>query len=1600
MLIAIRKYKFESSYPELDKAQKAAQNLAEILVKGGYCHAHPELLDGGSNMAVGDALTKWVDGIEDGDTIVIYWTGHGKSDSDGHFLITENSPPSGLTGFNAVRASELGSVVAKSAADKVLILLDTCYSGTGAKDVFNTVATVLAARPERPGRCLAYAVIASAHPLKKAQEGIFSQALAEVLSLPPQPEWGWTDNDQYLNPSAIAVAIAKLKKLDPYFSAHGYDQCFFPNPRFRGELPAQDVETGRRRLAEDHFLQASRGIEVGELGWYFVGRKRLMTELVTWLNTAKHGLVVVTGSAGSGKSAVVGRVATLSDPALRAAAERAEALAGVPEKSLPPKGIVDVAAHLKDKTLLDCIGAVASGLDIGLAERDRDNPATLVQKVGGLGRRVTLLFDALDEAHPGYPDTIGRHLVRPLSALPQVRVLVGTRRSPDGAVIPEDQPRHGRLRLLFGESVRVLDLDDEPETANDIAEYVRLRLAGSRHRSDQAGIRRSAAAVATKANGIFLYARIVARTLQDLDRLDVDLPANARGAFVEDLIRRFGEQAEKVNELLAALAWVQGKGLTRAVWAPIATALSHRGQRYNDRDVAWVLAHAGWYIIEAGEDGQAVYRLVHQVFTDHYREDIDPQEAHARITAALTAGISSKDWLNSDGYLRRHLASHAAAARRLDALITDPGYLAVADPSGLLPELATVADPRAREIAYVYRLIAHELLKMKPVERMALIHLTAWQEAPALAATLEPAVATAWRCRWAKCNRSSPHLVLGRHEFVVRAVDIGEVDGTPMVVSGGGDGTIRLWDARSGAVKGPPMSGSKVVVTAAALGKVDGVPVVVSAGEEHGGFAPVQLWDVHNATTMGEPLLYGLSTTAQAVALKEIEGVPVVAVTELRGPVVRLCDVRTRTWREIPRHVVQAPAPDDVYANLKPGMTEHEVCARLGSARATTELGAGKRILTWILPASGDLFPPQFDALFVNGKLERYNKGLLQPGGASVVLGQLDDIPVVISGGLEDTIGIWDARTLALRTAFKCQKGGGSVVTLGEVDGHPVVATGGFDGIVQLWDARSGTPKGPPLAGHRGLVTAVAMREVDGVPVVVSGGADSTVRLWDARSGTSFCGPLIGHQAPVRAVAVGNADGRPVVVSGSDDGTLRLWDVRDSASRNHLPADHRYNFDSVALGLVDGTPVVVTGEADGTVQLWDAHSGAAKGERLTGHEGFVAGVALGEVDGTPVVTSGGKDGTVRLWDARSGEAKGQPLTGHDGVVMAMGLGKVDDVPVVVSGGKDGTVRLWDARNVAPVDIPPFSHGKPVRAVALAKVGGVPMVVSGGYDGAVVLWDARTGKPRSVFIGHQGEVETVAIYETASASVVVSGARDSTMRLWDARRDRPYVAGSRGLTAHWAVVFDPDAKVAPMELGMLLPPSPTSSDHPLLWTVGLGEVTDMPVIVIGKTGQPVRLWDARTGMLRGESLADARHVSWVWSGVNIQGMSGVRKAQAGIIVPNGKGKYRIKFGEYLENFRFAKDNQLLLESAELLSGHDQDWVSNIAVGALGEAPVVVSGGEDGTVRLWAANPPWLLQSVPQRYRIKDLAVGKDSEVAVCTSAGLLMLDFYPATKEFR
>ena len=74
-------------------------------------------------------------------------------------------------------------------------------------------------------------------------------------------------------------------------------------------------------------------------------------------------------------------------------------------------------------------------------------------------------------------------------------------------------------------------------------------------------------------------------------------------------------------------------------------------------------------------------------------------------------------------------------------------------------------------------------------------------------------------------------------------------------------------------------------------------------------------------------------------------------------------------------------------------------------------------------------------------------------------------------------------------------------VAVGRAGDRDVIVSGGDDGTVRVWDAVTGQPAVPPLTGHTGGVYAVAVGRAGDRDVIVSGGHDGTVRVWDAVTG-------------------------------------------------------------------------------------------------------------------------------------------------------------------------------------------------------------------------------------------------------------------------------------------------------------------------------------------------------------------------------------------------------------------------------------------------------------------------------------------------------------------
>ena len=222
-----------------------------------------------------------------------------------------------------------------------------------------------------------------------------------------------------------------------------------------------------------HWRPRARGVSIdSERGWRFRGRVAALTRIVSWLDRPRpdRRVLVVSGSPGVGKSAVLGRIVTTADSTVRAMLPPGDT--GV----LASVGSVSCAVHAKGKTALEVAEEIARAASARLpGEPDDLAPAIRDALSERAGSRFNVIIDALDEAaSPAQARPVIDAVVLPLvetCADVECTVAVGTRRRDDD----------GDMLSRFGAALDTVDLDDPRYFAQeDLTAYALacLQLAG------------------------------------------------------------------------------------------------------------------------------------------------------------------------------------------------------------------------------------------------------------------------------------------------------------------------------------------------------------------------------------------------------------------------------------------------------------------------------------------------------------------------------------------------------------------------------------------------------------------------------------------------------------------------------------------------------------------------------------------------------------------------------------------------------------------------------------------------------------------------------------------------------------------------------------------------------------------------------------------------------------------------------------------------------------------------------------------------------------------------------------------------------------------
>jgi WD40 repeat protein len=1345
------------------------------------------------------------------DAVVLFVSGHGYYDGKHHFIILKGSDINHL-GATAVATADVVGWLAETEIKHLLVIMDMCFAGKAAADTVPLLGQV-------PNTWIILAT-ATGEP---AHTGALTSAISHFLSLLNSsngtgrqfshgPYLRVDEFVEYIQ-DQLKASHQQLATLQPVlFDLNGFSRCL-PNPLYRADndvplagsrrdlaLPSADLDT--------HWDPRARGVtEIREPGWLFTGRAQLMRKLIG-AASGEPGTLLVTGRAGSGKSAALARLVTLSDPDF--VARYAEPVAAISDDLKPAVGTVDVAVLATGKTAAEimaqicrALGTLALGGPTPNLEEARN---AWRQWIRSSDEPVTIVIDAVDEAF--LPSEVINDVLPELrqgDAGRRVRLLVGVRSAGRNAQPSAAGMADGRYQLALAdlaekalESAERVGVDEDPWwSRSDVVTYIvsLLRVpVQSPYHNDRISAQAVAEVLADAAGTSYLVARIAAAALaQRAEVVGPDDPSwraaineGVFGVFRDDFRKTLTEpdDRERAVNLLRPLAFARGRGLPWRIWRLVADAVADDPARYpadavpsyGDDAINWLLGNRiSAYLVADHEDGITVYRLFHDnlrtTLQERWRDVLeesatggdDRVAVEERIADALRLEARPRQWneyLNPPRpYVRRHAVEHAAAGNALDEGFLSAEFLPYVDAPRLMaltfaaPAPAPDPDPdgaipatNGGDLVRVWRKVAHAWDWASPAANADV--LAFWAKA---SETRVPRTRLGglWTTRWAHWPVGEGEII-GRHDDKVSAVAVNVLrDGTPV-----------------------------------AVGSYGGRPEFLGADQPGRRRETVRAWDLGDGTPYAAPLI--------------------------------------------------APAMDVLDRFAVAVLGDGTLIALTGVNR----FGRGGEIQAWNL-ATGQPFRGPLPLAY--GR--RRSRTMAMPLDSIAMAVSRDGTPIAVTSSNDRSAQAWDLATGSpigagvadevdfVYAAAVLPDGTPIAVTVS----YPIAATNSDDSSVQVWDLATGSPIGAPLTGtpimsYIRQPLAVLVRP-DAVLNAVTGDSEGAVRVWNLHDGTQIGPPLTalpGTGAGISAVAAATLpNGTPIAVTGSLDGAIRVWNLAHHAALTD-PPHSAADANAVATTVLDGTPFAVTGSRDGTVQVRDLHDGTPIGPLLAVPRGTVAGVnAVATAvlpDGTLVAVTASPDGTVQVWDLHDGTPIGAPLTGaavFDTPEDAPGTGvatvaiaiPANGTPIAVTGSSVDRLRVWDLAARTPVGslLTGHTHEIPVAAAILSD--GTPIAVtrrvehdrgtkSEGYwlvpvdkpsddtDPTVVrAWNLATGTPvGKPLTGALGAVTAVgAAVLPDGTPLAVTGSPDGTVRVWNLAAGTPIGAPLPGHTGHVAAI---------------------------------------------------------------------------------------------------------------------------------------------------------------------------------------------------------------------
>ncbi|MFH8493974.1 NACHT and WD repeat domain-containing protein [Streptomyces coeruleorubidus] len=931
-----------------------------------------------------------------------------------------------------------------------LFLLDLCRSGRSARLPFLL---------QHAGRDTYAWVIAAAASDEEAYDGRFSLATAEVLDELARTGLGTSTTRPYVAFSVVARRIRQRVEAMPGIPQtvvatpldQGLDDPllpFFPNPNYR-EDPLQaakeSVAAAIRPFMDDLLDQGAPDTEhfVDRAGTHFAGRRPQLRKLAAWLDDeTSHGLAVVTGSPGVGKSALLGAVVCSAHPRLAEVIPYVRMRLQAQEPDGCPSVVSHMAAvHARQRRLREVIASIADQLRLSEPPHGW-NADALISALSNLGERPVIVLDALDEAVDSA--SLAKDLLlklatakygpkHPRKGQPVCWLLIGMRPWSNLRDLYDLAASHNGLIDLGAVGSAELQADLTAHLASRFADLPAYRPRTARLVRDKLASVVAARLIRETADapfGAFLVATIFARSLeklpvakteQEASRLANSVPTDLPGLLEMDLASRADPGA--MRAVLTALAHAQGDGMPVEV-ASVLVPLFHQGPV---EGLQKLVSECRFYTrTTVDSDGTSLYRLFHQGLADYLCGVSEPGSAEARCSDAsaiidrlLNSGLvgsdaltGSRSWATAAPYVLRHVLSHAATAdgEIVKALLEDTDFLIHADPDQVLPY---VLGGTARGMTAIYADAFAGRRPSTPEARRFLLTMTVAQGGDA---TVLRSLRSAMGKESWQPYRVAPLPPSGTVRSLIATVQDGDV----VALIADIDNCVALWQVNGTRRRPWPLERRSETVRALASTHMDGRCVVVS-----GGFAGrLDVWDLE--PTEEAARVISVAAPVRKLACAQVGGRHVVVAGGVDGSV-------HINW-------LDSGAPIAWITGAHPGPVAAVACTTAEGEPVAVSAGRDGVIKSWHL-VSGLPFAPPLD----NGA----------PVGA-LACARSGSHPLVV-GGLDGSIRFW---SIADRSSVLGEGHAHAVRAAASTDfgGSAVAITGSNDGDMRVWDVDRWSP--------------------------------------------------------------------------------------------------------------------------------------------------------------------------------------------------------------------------------------------------------------------------------------------------------------------------------------------------------------------------------------------------------------------------------------------------------------------------------------------------------------------------------------------------------------